>query len=371
MDGVRGLLIDIDGVLTVSWRPLDGAVAAIRAIRDAGLPIVLVTNTTSRTRERIAGTLADAGFPIGPDDVLTAPAATAAHLREHRPGARCLLLNSGADISADLDGVALVSGPDARPDVVRARRGRPGVRLRRAGRGVRAPAARRRAVRHAPQPVLADRGRPAAGQPARSCSGWSGRRTPRPWCWASRPRAFFDAALATLGVAAGGGGDGRRRPGGRRARRPGPRVTGVLVRTGKFQPGRRARASTGNRPRHVLDSIADLPGAARALTGSRRQPVRRVRRRGSRKPATTNQTRPGNRASGTSTDSSRPEQRECGQLGDRGDDQPGDGQRARQQAEQQPGHGHAGDQQPEEHHVRRPAGQERQVVQRADQRLGR
>jgi len=64
MENVRGLLIDIDGVLAVSWEPLDGAVEAVRAIREAGLPIVLLTNTTSRTRERIAGTLAAAGFPI-------------------------------------------------------------------------------------------------------------------------------------------------------------------------------------------------------------------------------------------------------------------------------------------------------------------
>jgi HAD superfamily hydrolase (TIGR01450 family) len=118
MDAVRGLLIDIDGVLAVSWRPLPGAVEAVRAFRAAGLPIALLTNTTSRTRSRIAATLAEAGFPVQPDDVLTAPAAAAAHLREHRPEARCLLLNSGEDISADLAGVHVVDGPDARPDVV-------------------------------------------------------------------------------------------------------------------------------------------------------------------------------------------------------------------------------------------------------------
>jgi HAD superfamily hydrolase (TIGR01450 family) len=111
MDGVRAVLIDIDGVLTVSWKPLPGAVAAIEALRRADLPFALVTNTTSRTRARIAETLVDAGFPVGPDDVLGAPAATAAHLREHHPGAACLLLSSG-DVADDLDGVRLV-GPDA------------------------------------------------------------------------------------------------------------------------------------------------------------------------------------------------------------------------------------------------------------------
>ena len=35
-------------------------------------------------------------------------------------------------------------------------------------------------------------------------------------------------------------------------------VTGVLVRTGKFQPGDEEGVD-GHRPQHVLDSIADLP----------------------------------------------------------------------------------------------------------------
>ena len=48
------MLIDIDGVLTVSWQPLPGAVAALRWLRAAGLPLALVTNTTSRPRASIA-----------------------------------------------------------------------------------------------------------------------------------------------------------------------------------------------------------------------------------------------------------------------------------------------------------------------------
>ena len=69
----RAVLIDIDGVLTVSWEPLPGAVAALRALREAGLSFALVTNTTSRTRAHIAATLADAGFPVPRSDVLTRP----------------------------------------------------------------------------------------------------------------------------------------------------------------------------------------------------------------------------------------------------------------------------------------------------------
>jgi ribonucleotide monophosphatase NagD (HAD superfamily) len=66
VDDVRAVLLDIDGVLTVSWEPLDGAVEAVQTLRDAGLPLVLVTNTSSRTRARIAELLADAGFRSTP-----------------------------------------------------------------------------------------------------------------------------------------------------------------------------------------------------------------------------------------------------------------------------------------------------------------
>src|SRR5215831_8397834 len=89
MRRIGAVLIDIDGVLTVSWKPLDGTVAALAWLRAAAIPLALVTNTTSRTRAAIAEVLAAAGFPV------TAPVTAAAYRREHYPGARCLLLNSG------------------------------------------------------------------------------------------------------------------------------------------------------------------------------------------------------------------------------------------------------------------------------------
>src|SRR4051812_40903178 len=115
MASVRAVLIDIDGVLTVSWEPLPGAVEALREIREAGLGVVLGTNRTSRTRASIAGPLQEAGFAVDAEDILTAPVATAAHLAEQCPGARCVLLNSG-DIREDLDGVALLDPADVDPE---------------------------------------------------------------------------------------------------------------------------------------------------------------------------------------------------------------------------------------------------------------
>jgi HAD superfamily hydrolase (TIGR01458 family) len=113
---VDGLLLDIDGVLSVSWEPIDGAVDTLQWLRDRGVPFRLITNTTTHTREALAGTLREAGFTVDAGDIITAVVATAAYLREAHPGARVFLLSDG-DAREDLDGIVLV-GPDDPADVV-------------------------------------------------------------------------------------------------------------------------------------------------------------------------------------------------------------------------------------------------------------
>ncbi len=44
---------------------------------------------------RIAAALGEAGFAAEPDEILTAPVATAAYLRANHPAARCFVLSSG------------------------------------------------------------------------------------------------------------------------------------------------------------------------------------------------------------------------------------------------------------------------------------
>ena len=114
-DDVEGVLIDIDGVLTVSWEPIDGSATALGALRSSGLPLRFATNTTTRTRAQVAEMLGLAGMPAHVDEILTAPAATAAYLRRTHPGERCFLLNTG-DLHDDLTGIRLTD--DGPADVV-------------------------------------------------------------------------------------------------------------------------------------------------------------------------------------------------------------------------------------------------------------
>jgi HAD superfamily hydrolase (TIGR01450 family) len=218
MESVRAVLIDIDGVLTVSWRPLPGAVEALREIRDAGLGVALVTNTTSRTRASIAATLDDAGFPVAAGDILTAPAVTAAYLAEHWPGARCALLNSG-DIRADLGDVTVVdpADTDAAVDVVVVGGAGPEFgyaaldgAFRHLQQGARLVAMHRNPYWRTEDGLRLDAGAFLVGleQAARVEAEVTGKPS----------AAFFAAALAHLGAGRQGGGHGRGR---HRVRRPG------------------------------------------------------------------------------------------------------------------------------------------------------
>ncbi|OAH12940.1 HAD-IIA family hydrolase [Streptomyces jeddahensis] len=266
MEPVRAVLIDIDGVLTVSWKALPGAVEALRQVRASGAAVSLITNTTSRTRASMADALAAEGFPVGAEDILTAPAVTAAYLAEHFPGARCALLNSG-DIREDLVGVTVIDEDDADavPDVVVV--GGAGPEFDHASlnrvfghlqRGARLVAMHRNLYWRTDQGLQLDTGAYLLGleRAARTEAEITGKPAP----------AFFETALARLGA----------RPGEAlmvgddiesdvlAAQRTG--ITGVLVKTGKYLPETH-RAASGT-PDHVLDSFADVPALLDRLSSA-------------------------------------------------------------------------------------------------------
>ena len=254
MRRIRAVLLDIDGVLTVSWRPVPGAVEAVARLRAAGFAVALVTNTTSQTRAWIAATLADAGFGVGPGDIFTAPAITAAYLARNCPGARCALLNSG-DIAADLPGVQITDDPA--PDVVILGGAGPEFSYPALNRvfgyllgGARLVAMGRNLYWRTGSGLQLDTGAFLAG--LEQAAGVRAEVTGKP------AAAFFATALAALGADAAGAvmvGDDIEADV-LAAQRHG--LTGVLVRTGKYRPETHRNAPGS--PDQVIDSVADLPG---------------------------------------------------------------------------------------------------------------
>ncbi|HUA41682.1 MAG TPA: HAD-IIA family hydrolase [Streptosporangiaceae bacterium] len=255
MQRIGAVLIDIDGVLTVSWEPITGAVTALEHLRTAGIPLALATNTTSRSRASISAALAEAGFPVTASDILTAPAVAAAYVREHYPGARCLLLNSG-DIRADLAGITLASDDDPAVDVVLIGGAGPEFSYAAINRafgclqaGARLVAMSRGMYWRTSEGLQLDSGAFVAG--LEQAAGITAEVVGKP------AEGFFSTALAHLGVAArdalmiGDDIDNDVLA----AQRSG--ITGVLVKTGKYQE--RTHSGAAAAPDHVLDSIADLP----------------------------------------------------------------------------------------------------------------
>lgn len=111
MREIDGLLLDIDGVLSISWEPIPGSIEAFDAFRSAGTPVCLITNTTTHTRAALADTLRGAGFDVRPEQIVTAVTATAQYLRSSFPAAGAFVLSDG-DARADMDGVMLVMTPE-------------------------------------------------------------------------------------------------------------------------------------------------------------------------------------------------------------------------------------------------------------------
>ena len=250
---IDGVLLDIDGVLAISWEPIPGSVGAMAMLRDAGLPFRLITNTTTQTRADLTATLRGAGFDVTAEEIVTAVTATASYLGEHHRGERVFVLTDG-DPGADLGAVARVDRPEDATVIVVG-----GANddfsydvLNRIFRGVKDGAVlvgmHRNLYWRTARGWELDGGaflaalEEAAGVSAMICG------KPAP--------AFFEAALDLLGVPADRvamvGDDivndvlGAQAAG----------LTGVLVRSGKFQGTDLAKGT----PDAVIDSLTDLPG---------------------------------------------------------------------------------------------------------------
>jgi phospholysine phosphohistidine inorganic pyrophosphate phosphatase len=77
LEGIEGLLLDLSGVVYVQDEAVPGAAESLTSLREAGIPIRLVTNTTMRPRRAILERLERLGIEADPSELLT-PATLAA-----------------------------------------------------------------------------------------------------------------------------------------------------------------------------------------------------------------------------------------------------------------------------------------------------
>jgi len=251
---IEGLLLDIDGVLAISWEALPGAVDALKQLRGDGVPFRLITNTTTKTRADLAETLRGSGFDVSEEEIVTAVVATAGYLKTAHPGAKVFVLSDG-DATADLAGVDLVDVDEA--DVIVIGGANEGFTyetmntiFRRLMDGATLVGMHRNLFWKTADGWELDGGAYIAGleEAADTTATICGK----------PEKAYFDAALAMLGVeadrAAMVGDDivndvlGAQAAG----------LTGILVRTGKYRVGDEQRDD--GRPDHVVESFAAVPG---------------------------------------------------------------------------------------------------------------
>lgn len=259
MGAIDGLLLDIDGVLVVSWKPLPGALRAMAWLRGAPISFRLVTNTSTHSRASLAVTLGEAGFDVRPEELVTAPVATAGYLRTRHPGARCLLLAKG-DVAEDFAGIELVREEADVVVVGGAEEKFTYDNLNLAFRMLMGGAAL--VAMHRNLSWMTEGGwQLDAGAFIRGLEEAAGVKARV----VGKPSAeFFHQAVAHLGIpperVAMVGDDIEADVLAAQA----AGLTGVLVRTGKFRPEDLERAP--GRPDHVIDSVADLPALLERLT---------------------------------------------------------------------------------------------------------
>ena len=100
----HALLLDLDGVLYVEDEPVPGAREAVAELRERGLALRFVTNTTSRPRRQILERLHRLGFEVDAEELSTPAALAVAHCAANdRRRAMLLVRDDVKEDFADLE----------------------------------------------------------------------------------------------------------------------------------------------------------------------------------------------------------------------------------------------------------------------------
>lgn len=80
---LRGVLLDLGGVVYVGDTPIPGALEALGRLRESGLPLKFLTNTTRRSARRLLADLKRIGIALAPEDLLTPAQLARDYLAHH------------------------------------------------------------------------------------------------------------------------------------------------------------------------------------------------------------------------------------------------------------------------------------------------
>lgn len=245
--GVRGVLLDLDGTLYVGGEPVPGARDAVERLKDSGIVLRYVTNTTRKPRRWVREHLLSLGFRVEEHEIFTPARAAAGKI-----GGRSCFALADESVLEDLAGVVFTGD---HPDYVLVgdlgedfTYGRLDAAFRCLMEGAELLALQKNRYWRTESGLSLD-----AGPFVAALEYASGKQA----VVVGKPEeSFFRIALEDLGLAAHEvamvGDDAEVDVAG--AKQAG--LSGIQVRTGKWRPDAEAAGAD-----LVLDSIADLPGA--------------------------------------------------------------------------------------------------------------
>ncbi|BEV09453.1 MULTISPECIES: TIGR01458 family HAD-type hydrolase [unclassified Methylophilus] len=88
---IKAVLFDLDGVLYIGNQVINGAIAAVKQLREAGIAVRFVTNTSTLSLASLQSKLNALGFNVVPEEIMSAPQATIQYLKK-QPNPVCKLL---------------------------------------------------------------------------------------------------------------------------------------------------------------------------------------------------------------------------------------------------------------------------------------
>jgi HAD superfamily hydrolase (TIGR01458 family) len=110
--GVRGLLLDLDGVIVLKGEAIPGAAAAVDELNRRGIPFRIVTNTSLVSRASLARYGASIGITVPADRILSGLSISAAYTARQFPG-RPLYVLASDDARIEFAGQHLLTDEEA------------------------------------------------------------------------------------------------------------------------------------------------------------------------------------------------------------------------------------------------------------------
>jgi HAD superfamily hydrolase (TIGR01458 family) len=83
LNNIKGILTDIDGTLYFKGKPVTNSIETVSKLRKAGLKLLFLTNTDSKSPDSVYKTLQDYGFDVSQDEIFTPIIAVKEFLQKH------------------------------------------------------------------------------------------------------------------------------------------------------------------------------------------------------------------------------------------------------------------------------------------------